>query len=221
MTPEACRDRLGDIAAAALGRLDGDTELRLRSHLDGCPACRAELADLRVAAAALDRADPARVDERIEPPGGLIGTIAATVARERARRRRHRRRRVAGGVAAAVAAAVAVFTLVVALTGDGADPRRVDVAFTVAPAGADAGATLVERRWGTEVHVEMRGMEEGGVYWLWLSGDTERRVTAGTFTGVPGASRVVMAAAMPFSEVRRVWVTDETGGVVLDADLDG
>jgi hypothetical protein len=224
MTAEPCRDRIGDLGAGALGRLSADESLRLASHVDGCAGCRAELAELRAAAAALAHADLSRVSDRVEPPASLAARIAERVDQERRSQLRRRWRR-AGVVATAAAAAVTATLLAAALVGgDGGERgggRREEVAFSVAPAGTDATAVLVERRWGTEVRVALAGFEQGDTYWLWLSGEGDERVAAGTFAGVPGEAEMVMASAMPFAEVRRVWVTDAAGTVVLDARVPG
>ena len=52
------------LAAAAFGTLTADEQRLLRSHLDGCAECRAELADYRVIAGAL----PVTLDERAPSP---------------------------------------------------------------------------------------------------------------------------------------------------------
>ena len=217
MTAEPCRDRTGDLAAEALGRLAPEESLRLASHVDGCRGCRMELAELRRAAAALDRADPSRVADRAEPPDALAGRVVARVGIERRRRTRDRWRRTVGAVAAAAVVAVLVVAgaLLARPDGDGGE-RRADVAFTVAPAGAESDAVLIERRWGTEVRMTVTGLTDDEVYWLWLSGEGQERVAAGTFSGLPGRAQLVMASALPLGDVQRVWVTDRDGTVVLD-----
>ena len=52
------------LAAEALDALDGDERDAVRAHLEGCPECRAELASLREAAAALALSAPYRPMER-------------------------------------------------------------------------------------------------------------------------------------------------------------
>jgi anti-sigma factor RsiW len=49
------REQLG---AYALGQLDADARVAVRAHLDGCPACRAELAEIAPLADLLRRVDP-------------------------------------------------------------------------------------------------------------------------------------------------------------------
>ncbi len=77
------REQLG---AYALGQLVGDERQTLGAHLDGCPACRAELGEIAPAAAALDRADLSRVQGLISPPPGLGEAIMASIAAERTAR---------------------------------------------------------------------------------------------------------------------------------------
>ncbi len=55
------KDRLLDAADEALGRQEA---ARLEEHLDGCPACRAELSELRTGANALRRAAPELAPKR-------------------------------------------------------------------------------------------------------------------------------------------------------------
>jgi anti-sigma-K factor RskA len=52
------------LAAEALGALDGDEREQVHAHLAGCPECRAELEELREAAALLAHAAPHRPLER-------------------------------------------------------------------------------------------------------------------------------------------------------------
>lgn len=59
MTPETMHDEMrAALAAEALGALDGEERTLLHAHLAACPACRAELADLRASAGALAFAAP-------------------------------------------------------------------------------------------------------------------------------------------------------------------
>ena len=59
MTPEPMHDELrAALAAEALGALDGEERTLLHAHLAACPACRAELAELRAGAGVLAWASP-------------------------------------------------------------------------------------------------------------------------------------------------------------------
>jgi anti-sigma-K factor RskA len=60
MTPETMHDEMrAALAAEALGALDGEERTLLHAHLAACPACRAELAELRAGAGVLAYASPA------------------------------------------------------------------------------------------------------------------------------------------------------------------
>ena len=85
MTPNAAdtaHDDLRELLGAyALDALPGDERAALRAHLVGCPGCRAELADLRMAVANL----PLLLDE-IEPPAALRGRLEADLRADLAAR---------------------------------------------------------------------------------------------------------------------------------------
>ena len=98
--------------------------------------------------------------------------------------------------------------------GDSAGGRRIEFAAT---AGATGSAELVSHSWGTEVSLDVDGLAEGEVYWLWLTGDDGKRVIAGTLIGTGGSVRAVLASAIPTENARRIWMTDEDDAVVLDA----
>lgn len=68
---EAIREQLG---AYAFGDLSPDEHARVRDHLTGCAECRAELAELQAALAAL----PSILDE-MTPPPGLRDRIEAAI----------------------------------------------------------------------------------------------------------------------------------------------
>lgn len=216
MTAEVCREWRSALGAAAIDRLDGDEAVALQAHLDGCAPCREELRDLRAVVNAMANADVARLRERPEPPRDLgsrvLGRVLHARSATRARRWAHR-----GAIAAVIALVVLVAAAVVVLGGD--DDRPV-VAFTVVPRGVDAEVALAANESGTEVELRAHGLEADAWYWLWLTGDDERRVTAGTFRGDPTGQRVVMTAAIDLSDTRRIWVTDGDDAIVLDVELD-
>ncbi|MGA8208292.1 MAG: anti-sigma factor, partial [Candidatus Dormiibacterota bacterium] len=74
MTTTDCERMRGDLAMAAVGRLDGSERRALAAHLDGCPSCRSELLELESTTKSLALADPARVEPGIERvPGSRSG----------------------------------------------------------------------------------------------------------------------------------------------------
>jgi hypothetical protein len=218
VTTDPCRDWRGALGAAALGVIDPVEEIGLRAHLDGCPACRAELRDLTAVAEALSAASVASViSAPPEPSGALGGRVLARVAEERETRHRRRTRKLAAAVGAlAVAAAIVVGLLVAVGGGNGTPGSRIAM---TGPNGAKATATLRTQDVGTAIDVKVSGLDPHRYYWLWLTGDDEHRMGAGTFTGSNRPSDIKLTAALPVDEARRIWVTDENDKVVLDARI--
>jgi hypothetical protein len=66
----------------------------------------------------------------------------------------------------------------------------------------------------------VEGLDEGEVYWLWLTGDDGDRIAAGTLMGTGRPAHAVLAAALSADEARRIWMTDADDRVVLDATID-
>lgn len=222
MTSDACRDWRGSLASAALGRLEPVEEIALRAHLDGCPACRLELAELESVTLVLPTADLSHVARgAVEPAGTLGDRVIESVARERESRRTQRFRRV-GAALLAAAAVIAIVVGVVAMTvgrdSNGDNPRHVRVEFTASGEGS-ASAMLTARAEGTEVDLKASGLDEGEWYWLWTTGADDKRIPAGTFRGTHGRSELHLVSALPLDQTKRVWVTSADDHVVFDAWL--
>jgi hypothetical protein len=219
---ESCREWRGDLAAAALDGLDPDAHVALQAHLDGCAACRAELAELTAVAGALPAADTAHVTAvaPTDPPAHLGQDVLDRLAFARAGERRRGRRRFAviAGTALAAAAAIVGLLLIASSLGTTQEPER-NVAFRTAPPGVEASAHLQRAEYGTEVTLDVSGLDDGGWYWLWLTGDDGKRIAAGTFRASGDHYTCEMTSALPLAQARRVWVTDEDNDVVLDAHL--
>jgi hypothetical protein len=217
MKSEACREYRAALGAVALGGADPAEELALQAHLDGCADCRAELRELTSVAAALPLADIGHVvDDVAEPPITLGRQVLGRVSAERAARRVRLRRRVALAAATATAIAAAIIALVLVVPSN--SPAGTHVVFA-SRVGVSAAATLRARDAGTEVSFHVSGLRDGDYYWLWLTGADEHRIAAGTFQGTTKPSNLVMTAAIPLSEARRIWVTDAHDRVVLDERL--
>jgi hypothetical protein len=221
---ESCRDWRGDLAADALGLLDTDAHLALAAHLDGCAACRAELDELAPVARALPAADADEVISRTsptEPPAGLGDRVLGTLAFARADERRRSRRRlgvIVGTVAAAAAAIIGLLVVGASLDSGSHDSDRT-IAFAVAPQGVTASATLHNEEYGTEVKLDIDGLNDGEWYWLWLTGEDGQRVNAGTFRASGEHFTAEMTAALPLRHARRIWVTDAGDHVVFDSHI--
>src|SRR3954454_20682942 len=91
--PEEHRLYSEQIGAFVLGKLEGGELAAMQTHLNSCPACRAEVGGLRSVVAALADADPERIDESPRPPADLEESTLAPIWGQihRARGRRGRR----------------------------------------------------------------------------------------------------------------------------------
>ena len=213
-----CRDQRAALGAVALGGADPAEALALRAHLDGCADCRTELRELMSVAAALPLANPSHVTSGlVQPPAALAKRVLGRVTAERAVRRTRTRRRVATVAATAVAIAAAIITLVLVVPGN--SPAGTRVVLSSSSSGVSAAATLRPRAAGTEVAFHVSGLHPGSYYWLWITGVDDRRVAAGTFEGTEAPTNLVMTAAVPLADARRIWVTDAHDRVVLDQRL--
>ena len=219
MTTEACRDWRGALGAAALGVIDPVEEIGLRAHLDGCASCRAELRDLTAVAHALAAVPVTDVIAAPAEPSGTLGPrVLARVAHERDARHKRHVRRVAAGVGALAAVAAVIVALILVVGGGNSAPPATSVAMAGVP-GAHATARLRSQAAGTAIDVKVTGLDPHRYYWLWLTGDDDHRMPAGTFTGSVQPADIRLMAAVPLDEARRIWITDEHDKVVLDAPI--
>src|SRR4051794_3629899 len=173
------RERIG---AFALGKLDGGELAAMQTHLNSCPACRAEVSELGAVVAALADADPGRIDEYPRPPANLEESTFAPISEEIHRARRRRGRRL--GWLAPVAAAI--FAVVIGLAGFAwlVEPAVAmePLAFRVAPGVRPVGH-LIAHASGTEIRLVVSGARDGQTYRVTLVSEDGKRVDAGTFIG--------------------------------------
>jgi hypothetical protein len=222
MTPEGCRQRREELGAYALGRLSEPERTALEAHLQGCDACRAELATLTPVAALLERADPARLEQAPRPPEGLAGRVLGRIRDEQ---RAKRRRRAQWGFAfAGAAAAIAIAVVLVSSPGgDEAEevPAVQKVSFKTTEPGLHLGAALVPRAWGTEIHMYVKGAKRGELCRVWLRRAGGARVPAGSFTyRYEGPDDVaILTSAIPTDRVRTLGL--QVGPERFVADVPG
>lgn len=210
MKTRNCREWRESLGAYALGQLQGDERAGLEAHLEGCEACRAELASLEPVARMLPHADPARfVGPSPQPPPDLGARIAATIEAERrqAGERRKRRRSFGfalGGVTAAAVAAVLL--LFVFGGGEGGTPQQ-HVRFASLPQGITIDATLEPHAYGTEIHMYVHGVPSGTLCTVSLRGPGGVSYPAGTFRYRWGDdSDAVLSSALDLSRTRAIEV---------------
>ena len=243
MTDDATHRELREhLGVHVLGLLPESESVRVRAHLDGCAACRAEVADLQPLAADLRLVDPERLPGPAAPPRALGPRVLAAVqresvlrdARERREGRRRRARSVLVPLAAAVVAAVAAGavvhrfeagqrspdTVVAAPTAPAVRVERLPLTVLDAAVRAADPAVVVPHTWGVEVTFTAAGFQAGRTYRALVRTADGRAQAAGEFLGVGGGElECDMQAAVLRSDARRFEVVDDSGGTVLVLDL--
>ena len=236
----AQRELLGSFA---LGHLPSDEALALQAHLDGCPACRLELADLASIVPALRSIDQRSLAVTPTPPADLGAAILIAVSserlvRDRAAQAARRRRRFSSAVTAA-AAGVAVLASGLAIgrttapatvvsarptASSSASPIPMEpVDLTAAVPGISvASAIVIPHGWGVEARFVATGLELGTTYKAWFLSRSGKRLAAGEFLGVGAKTlKCNMQAALLRSQTAGFVVTDPSGRTVLSAALPG
>lgn len=228
------REALGSYA---LGHLPEEDAGAVRAHLDGCPACRAELAEIAPVVDDLGRVDVSRLSALVTPPPDLGGRIMAAVAHERvlvqartAREQQQAGRSRVRSRLLAVAAAVAVLG-----AGFGAglatrpEPGRPAVAIpleTVAVLSVDGvnvtsgTADVIAHTWGVEAKIVATGLQAGRTYQAAFRSQDGRLLPAGEFLGTGAAAvKCNLQAALLRGEATGFVVMDAAGATVITATL--
>jgi anti-sigma factor RsiW len=210
-----------DAAPYVLGAL-ADTELgAYEEHLRGCPACRAQVAELQVVADMLPGSAPPAVAS-----AELRGRVMATVRSEaellqaagqeadrpvRSTGRRSSRRLSLTAAGAAIAAAVAA--AVVIAIGSGSGGERVITAQHISASVPGARAALRQR--GGRAELVVSGMPQpprGKIYEVWLSRGVGSAEPTDALFSVTSRGRGAVAVPHNLHGVREVMVTSEPLG---------
>jgi anti-sigma factor RsiW len=214
------RELLGSFA---LGHLDPPDRNRVQAHLDGCAACRAELAEIAPLGQRLAAVDPDALDETPTPPPGLGAAVVARIAEEEGsvgslRRRAVRRRVALGAAVAGVAAAGAVAGWVARPVPDPLPLEPVTV--QAVASDVEATADLVPHTWGVEVRLTGTGFDAGEVYRVAVTADDGREVPAGEFLGVgPQPMRCNLSSSVLRADAVAFEVVDADGDVVARSEF--
>ncbi|MEU4825874.1 anti-sigma factor family protein [Actinomadura citrea] len=232
-----------DVGAYALGLLEEGDRLAFEAHLRGCGSCQAELGELSGAAGALSGLSPAAgpipdgagregAGEPSAPPAPVIDMMR----RRRRADQRFRRGAYLAGAAAAAAALAAGIGIGTAVDDEAPAPKPpvaqslTGQRFHAANAGTGASGTvaLVDKGWGTQVGLELRGIRGPLKCHLEAVSRTgERSVVAGWSVpdkgyGVPGQPKpLVMQGGTGLSrqQIGHFEVRLDGGGTLLRIPL--
>lgn len=221
MNRDGHREIRESLGAYALGGMSESESTAVRAHLDGCPGCRAELAEIEPVVGPLRAVDPDRLDRTPAPPPWLGDQIVARAVAGPGVQRRRRSSVLVGAAAAAVAAVLAGGIGFVVGAGTATpDVPREPVALRVVDAEVDASATVVPHTWGMEITLVADGFRPGTAYRVVVLDDAGRQVDAGEFLGTGDSpmrcnlnSSVLRAGAAGFD------VLAPGGAVVLHGEL--
>ena len=236
------------LGAYALAALDAPAVAAVQAHLDGCAACRAELAEITPVVTELRRVDLSRIVSPPTPPAELGERIRERVAHERVlvdaatardRRRaagvRTRRRLLSAAAAVAVVlAALGVGSLLgratapAVVAGPGPAPSAsVKIPLESVPVRAAAGvgvdrgaASVIAHTWGVEAQIVATGFTPGQTYRAAFRSADGRLLPSGEFLGTGDKPLTCnLQAALLRPDTTGFLVMDAAGAVVLTADL--
>lgn len=186
---------------------------RLEDHLEGCQACRDELASLAALPGLLARLSEEEASQGLlEVPDGHADRLIAAVGEDR---RRQRRRVTVWRSVAAVAAAV-VLALGIALVEPFGGPSG--VTYAAQDAGVHASATIVPRGWGMEVRLTVGELPDARGYTVWAIGDDGHRAYVASWADVEAEVELVGSCYMDAGEVAHLEISDEQDRVVAVLD---
>lgn len=225
MNPDDHRSVREMLGAFVLGHLSASEETAIRAHLDGCPDCRRDLAEIAPVAHELAVVDLDRVSAAPTPSPDLGHRIQAAVSRERHRRDQLARRR-----HVLLAAAAVLVVLLVGGIGLKIGQELSDAPVATAPieavevrsrlGGVQASAGVVAHTWGVEIKLEATGLRSGSPYAVVVTTRGGRARSAGAFVGTGDqVMNCNLNADVLRPDATGFRVVDENGRAVLTADL--
>jgi Putative zinc-finger len=220
--PEEHHRHREQVGAFLLGKLDEGERKAMQAHLNSCPACQAEVRELKPVVAALADASPDRIDEDPLPPGELEELTLAPILGDIHRGRR-RRRQLRWSALAAAALCVVVIGLAgfvgflepaVALESH----LRERLSFSGKASGVEGN--LIAHAWGTEIRLVVSGMRDSQTHRVTLVSEDGEQVNAGTFIGTGDKPlRGTFNAALLREDADRLEISTPSGELVFFAKL--
>lgn len=221
MTPLTCGEMQDLAPELALGLLTGAERAGALAHLEGCAACRAEVASLTDVGEAMLALAP-----EVPPSAGFETRVVSRLGPPRQAPPPRRRRRVVIGAAALAAAAVVAAVLVVAGRDGGSDTVAADL---LTSSGRLVGRATVRDADPAAVTVEMTawrdqlrryGRAEGHDYWLRVGTSDGESEAYALPVGGPDPWHVTLDGE-DADTVVSVAVVDETGHAWCEARFAG
>jgi anti-sigma-K factor RskA len=222
----ACREIRQLLGVYVVGAIDPAERALVDEHLGVCPQCRDELAGLaglpamlsRVPAADVERMsfEPSGLPDMTEPPAELLNSLLRRVAAKR----RTRLWRGAVAVAAAAAIAAGAATAATELATSSGTVVAQDVASgSNAQTNVAAVVDYMATPWhGTEMRVQVSGVQPGTTCDFWIVGSNGRAYAAGSWTvTVPYGQKASYTVSSPIraSSVHSFQITSASTGKVL------
>jgi anti-sigma factor RsiW len=228
-----CREIRQALGVYVLGAIDPAERARVDEHLSSCPECREELASLAGLPAML-RKVPIVEAERLAAPEQdleLAGVpsaemLTSLITRTTNVRRIHRWRTVAAAAAVAVVALGGGAFVANALQSPGGqEPRQVQTTawHLTSGTGPVAGAHLAVRYrhepWGTQMEVNVTGLQPGSVCQFQVTDATGGKSVVGSWMAWPGTHWYPASTWLDEQELRSFQVTVD-GKVVAAARVE-
>jgi hypothetical protein len=227
-----CREIKQALGVYVLGAIDPAERAQVDEHLSSCQECREELASLAGLPAML-RKVPIVEAERLAAPEQdpeLAGVpsaemLTSLIARTTNVRRMHRWRTVAAAAAVAIVALGGGAFVANALQAGGSPAPIVHttVWHQTSGDGPMAGAHLVVRYrdepWGTQMEVNVTGLQPGSVCQFQVTDATGGKSMVGSWTAWPGTYWYPASTWLVEKELRSFQVTID-GNVVASAPAD-
>ena len=214
MSSPSCENWQGDLALAALGRLESDEQMALSAHLSGCTSCRTELAELESVIPDLALADPRELATGFEKQAKRPWGPSRLPAPGRiARLGRPRPQWALGGLGAAVVLAVATLLSLGTFSSTG---RAVTLH---GMSGVQATAVLTAEHWGTDLSLQVTGQPPDQVFRVAMQSTSGTWWQAGSYRSENGSVHVQLACGVDPTKVNRIWIENTQGKVVLSAYL--
>ena len=202
------------LGAYALGALEPAERSEVEDHLEGCQACRDELASLAALPGLLARLSEDEVSQDLlEVPAGTADRLVAAAAEDR----RAERRRVTVWRSVAAVAAALVLALGVVLIEPLGGPSG--AMYAAQGTGVDATATVVPRDWGMQVRLKVQDLPDARGYTIWAVADDGHRAYVASWADVDrDAIELVGSCYMAAGEVTHLEISDDDDRVVAVLD---